>query len=71
MEVLHDDFAFRLDLEEFEGQADEFGGVDVGVLTADVFQVDGLVAESCGVEGDAEFFPVLGFVDSFADDLFD
>ena len=30
-----------------------------------------MVAEGCGVEGDAEFFPVLGFVDAFADDFFD
>jgi len=70
MQVLHDDFPLRLDLQQFKRQTDELCGVRVGVLAANVFKSRGLVAERCGVEGDAEFFPVLGFVDSFADDFF-
>jgi hypothetical protein len=30
-----------------------------------------LIEEGCGVEGDAEFFPVDGLEDSFTDDFLD
>ena len=69
--VFENDFAFRLQLQKFEGEAEEVGGFLIGVGAADVVECDGAVDEGGGVEGEAVFFPIRRVVDSSSDDFFD
>lgn len=58
-------------MQHFEGKTYEFCRMDVGVLSANVLEIDGLVEQCRSIERDTEFFPVLRLVDSFPDDFFD
>ena len=66
MEIREDDFFFGLELEEFEDEADEWGGFRVRVSAADVGEFDRAVEERGGVEGEALFFVVERVEDAVA-----